>query len=139
VVGREDQAARHSALVAAFRTQILRALGEGRWRFADCFCDKLLAEDPRNLEAWLLKGYLAWRQFQDTQGAVTCFRRVVILGGFESSNAYVARARSSLAQTPGAAELNSSGIGQTSTACGGCRPKTKILEITRGCGSNQRF
>jgi hypothetical protein len=98
VVGREDQAARHNALVAAFRTQILRALGEARWRFADHFCDKLLAEDPRNLEAWLLKGHLAWRQFQDTQGAVTCFRRVVILGGFESSNEYVARARSSLAQ-----------------------------------------
>ena len=98
VVGWENQAQEHNALVAAFRSQILRALGEARWRFADLFCDKLLAEDPRNLETWLLKGHLAWRQFRDDQVALNCFRHVLILGGFESSNEYVARARSSLAQ-----------------------------------------
>jgi hypothetical protein len=98
VVGWEDQAQSSNALVSAFRSQILRALGEGRWRFADHFCDKLLAEDPRNLEAWLLKGHLAWRQFRDDRAALNCFRHVLILGGFESSNEYVARAQSSLAQ-----------------------------------------
>jgi hypothetical protein len=98
VVGRETQAQSDSALVAAFRSQIARALGEGRWRFADHFCDKLLAEDPHNLEAWLVKGHLAWRQFRDTGAALSYFRRVLILGGFESSNEYVARAQSSLAQ-----------------------------------------
>ena len=98
VVGRENEARASTVLVSAFRTQIVRALGEGRWRFADHFCDKLLAEDPRNLEAWLLKGHLAWRQFQDTGAALNYFRRVLILGGFESSNEFVARARSSLAR-----------------------------------------
>jgi hypothetical protein len=98
VVGREDQVQEHDVLVSALRSQIARALKERRWRFADHFCDKLLAEDPRDLETWLLKGHLAWRQFQDNQGALNCFRRVLILGGFESSNEYVARARSSLAQ-----------------------------------------
>ncbi|HQT93234.1 MAG TPA: hypothetical protein PK435_01250 [Thermoanaerobaculaceae bacterium] len=98
VVGRESESEADYALVSAFRAQIVRALGEGRWRFADHFCDKLLAEEPCNLEAWLLKGHLAWRHFQDTRAALNCFQRVVILGGFESSNEYVARARSSLAQ-----------------------------------------
>lgn len=98
VVGRENRGQEHNSLVFALRSQIVRALAERRWRFADLFCDKLLAEDPRDLEAWLLKGHLAWRQFQDSQAALNCFRRVLILGGFESSNEYVARARSSLAQ-----------------------------------------
>jgi hypothetical protein len=98
VVGRENEAQEQNALVSAFRSQIVRALGEGRWRFADHFCDKLLAEDPRDLETWLLKAHLAWRHFRDNQAALNCFRRVLILGGFESSNEYVARARSSLAQ-----------------------------------------
>lgn len=98
VVGREEHVPSDNPLVAAFRSQIARALGEGRWRFADHFCDKLLAEDPRNLEAWLVKGHLAWRQFRDTGAALSCFRRVLILGGFESSNEYVAQARSSLAR-----------------------------------------
>ncbi len=98
VVGRESESQADNALVSAFRAQIVRALGEGRWRFADHFCDKLLVEEPSNLEAWLLKGHLAWRHFHDTRGALNCFQRVVILGGFESSNEYVARARNSLAQ-----------------------------------------
>jgi hypothetical protein len=58
----------------------------------------LLAEDPRHLEAWLIKGHLAWHQFRDSQTALACLRQVVILGGFESSNEYVARAQASLAQ-----------------------------------------
>ena len=82
----------------AFRCQIVRALAEKRWRFADHFCDKLLAEDPRNLEAWLLKGHLAWHRFRDAQAALDCYRHVLILGGFESSNECVAQARASLAQ-----------------------------------------
>jgi len=98
VVGREEQAQNDNLMVAALRSQVARALGEGRWRFADHFCDRLIAEDPRNLEAWLIKGHLAWRQFRDTGTALNCFRRVLILGGFESSNECVARARSSLAR-----------------------------------------
>lgn len=87
-----------TVLVSAFWRQVERALAEGRWRFADHFCDKILAEEPRNLETWLLKGHLAWHYFRDHQRALACFRQVLILGGFESSNACVAQARTSLGQ-----------------------------------------
>ena len=95
---REDSANDRAALRHALRRQIARALSEGRWNFADHFCDRLLAEDPRDLEGLLVKGVLAWRHFQDFSKALHCFREVVILGGFESSNECVARARASLAQ-----------------------------------------
>lgn len=87
-----------NALVTALWRQVERALAEGRWRFADHFCDKILLEDPRNLETWLVKGHLSWHYLRDPQQAVSCFRQVLILGGFESSNAYVAQARTSLTQ-----------------------------------------
>ena len=98
VVGMEDEAGAGNPMVPLFRAQIVRALGEGRWRFADHFCDKLLAEEPGNLEALLLKGHLAWCHFHDTGAALNHFRKVITLGGFESSNEYVARAQSSLAR-----------------------------------------
>jgi hypothetical protein len=46
----------------------------------------------------LVKGHLAWRHFNDHGRALSCFRQVVILGGYESTNEHVARARVSLAQ-----------------------------------------
>ena len=98
VVGGEADPRGKNALVAGFRRQIERALAEGRWRFADHFCDKVLVEDPRNLESWLLKGHLAKHRFNDAATALTCYRQVLILGGFESSNVCVAQARTSLAQ-----------------------------------------
>jgi len=98
VVGADDEEDDREAMVGALGRQISRALSEGRWRFADHFCDKLLDEDPRNLEALLVKGHLAWRRFHETGTAVSCFRRVVMLGGYESSNACVARARACLQQ-----------------------------------------
>jgi hypothetical protein len=96
--GRESGAESRGTLIAGFIRQIERAAAEGRFRFADHFCDKILAEDPRHLEAWLLKGHLACHRFNDVQTAVNCYRKVLILGGFESSNACVAQARVSLAQ-----------------------------------------
>ena len=98
VVGADDRQQDREALVLAFRRQITRSLAEGRWRFADHFCDKLLAENPRDLEAWLVKGHLAWRRFHEDGKALNCFRQVVILGGYESSNACVARAQACLQQ-----------------------------------------
>jgi hypothetical protein len=95
---RDGDAQERAVLVAAFRQQISRALDENRWSFANHFCDELLAEDPRNLEAWLVKGHLAWRRFDDPGKALNYFRQVVILGGYESSNACVARARASMQQ-----------------------------------------
>lgn len=97
-IRRDSKAQEQAVLVAAFRQQISRALEEGRWSFAEHFCDKLLVEDPHNLEAWLVKGHLAWRRFNEPGKALNCFRQVLILGGYESSNACVARARTSLQQ-----------------------------------------
>lgn len=97
-IRRDSKAQEQAVLVAAFRQQISRALEEGRWSFAEHFCDKLLVEDPHNLEAWLVKGHLAWRRFNEPGKALNCFRKVLILGGHESSNACVARARTSLQQ-----------------------------------------
>lgn len=97
-IRREAEAQDRAVLVAAFRQQVSRALEEGRWSFADHFCDKIIAEDARNLEAWLVKGHLAWRRFGEPLKALSCFRQVLILGGYDSSNACVARARTSLQQ-----------------------------------------
>jgi hypothetical protein len=98
VVGTDGKQQDREALVLAFRRQITRSLAEGRWRFADHFCDALLAESPRDLETWLVKGHLAWRRFHEAGKAVSCFRKVVMLGGYESSNACVARAQACLRQ-----------------------------------------
>jgi hypothetical protein len=98
ISGREETSEDRNALIAGFLRQIERAVAEGRFRFADHFCDKILAEDPRHLQTWLLKGHLARHRFRDVPTAVNCYRRVLILGGFESSNVCVAQARASLAQ-----------------------------------------
>jgi hypothetical protein len=98
VITRDEDSEERYGYTSALRRQVSRALAEGRWHFADHFCDKLLAEEPRDLEAWLVKGLLAWKRFKDFSKALTCFRKVLILGGFESSNECVARARASLSQ-----------------------------------------
>ena len=98
IAGEPAQVRDRAVLVAAFWKQVERALSEGRWRFADHFCDKILAEDPRSLETWLLKGHLAWHYLRDHRAALSCFRQVLILGGFESANACVEQARKSLEQ-----------------------------------------
>jgi hypothetical protein len=96
VVGGEPEERSRAALTQAFHRQIERALAEERWHFAAHFCDKLLAEEPRDLWAWLLKGDLSWYRFRDAKTAVECYRKVLILGAFESSNECVAQARASL-------------------------------------------
>ena len=98
VVNGSGKSEEKAALVGALRRQLGRALTEERWHFADHFCDKILAEDPNHLESWLVKGHLAWRVFNEPTEAVSHFRRVVILGGFESANECVAQARASLAR-----------------------------------------
>jgi hypothetical protein len=98
VIGGESGEREKTALISGFRRQIERALAEQRFRFADHFCDKILSEYPRDQEILLLKGHLAHHHFRDPQTAVTCYREVLILGGFESSNVCVAQARASLAR-----------------------------------------
>lgn len=87
-----------AVLAAALRRQLGRAVSEKRWHFASHFCERILAENPRDLEMWLVRGYLAWHHLGDTGRAVESFRQVLILGGYESSNEYVQQARSALAQ-----------------------------------------
>ena len=87
-----------AVLISALRRQLGRAVAEKRWHFASHFCDRILGEDPRDLEMWLLRGYLAWHHLGDAAKAVESFRKVLILGGFESSNEYVQQARASLGQ-----------------------------------------
>lgn len=98
VVNGKGKREERAAFIAALRRQVERAISEKRWRFADRFCDRILAEEPNDLQTWLIKGHLAWRYLDSPSTAVSCFQKVVILGGFESSNACVAQARASLAQ-----------------------------------------
>jgi len=98
VSGDVSRAREETTLVAAFRRQIERAIREGRWRFADHFCDKILAEDPRSLDTWLLKGHLAWHRFRDAGAALECYRQVLVLGAYDSSRAEVAEARRAIAE-----------------------------------------
>lgn len=87
-----------NTLVAAFQRHIERALREGRWRFADHFCDKILAENPRRIDTWLLKGHLAWHRFRDPGTALDCYRQVLVLGGYDSSLPEVNEARRAIAE-----------------------------------------
>jgi len=98
VAGGASRTQQESTLIAAFRRQVERALQEGRWRFADHFCDKILAEDPRNIETWLLKGHLAWHRFRDARTAIECYRQVLVLGGYDSARAEVGEARRAIAE-----------------------------------------
>lgn len=98
LTGGSVRAREESALIAAFRRQIERALQEGRWRFADHFCDKILAENPRSIDTWLLKGHLAWHRFRDARTALDCYRQVVVLGGYDSSLSEVEEARRAIAE-----------------------------------------
>ncbi len=98
MAGGTSRVREESALIAAFRRQVERALHEGRWRFADHFCDKILAEDPRNIETWLLKGHLAWHRFRDAGTAIECYRQVLLLGGYDSSRAEVREARDAISE-----------------------------------------
>lgn len=51
VVNGNETREEKAAFVVALRRQVERALSEERWHFADRFCDKIIAEDPNNLES----------------------------------------------------------------------------------------
>lgn len=89
---------RQQVWAATLRRNIQRALEEGRYAFAIRYCQELLEVDPRDVEAWLLRGHLAWKHEKNEALAVECYRKVLILGGYDSSNASVAKARACLAQ-----------------------------------------
>lgn len=89
---------RQQVWAATLRRNMQRALEEGRYAFALKYCQELLEVAPRDVEAWLLRGHLAWKHEKNEALAVACYRNVLILGGYDSSNASVAKARACLAQ-----------------------------------------
>lgn len=89
---------RQAVWVATLKENLDRALQERRYPFALKYCQELLEVAPRDLEGWLIRGHLAWKHENNLALAVECYRKVLILGGYDSSNASVAKARACLAQ-----------------------------------------
>jgi hypothetical protein len=50
------------------------------------------------LPGWLVRGHLAWKYEKDLTKAIQCYQKVIILGGYEKTNQFVAQAQASLAQ-----------------------------------------
>ncbi len=82
-----------SSLIGVYRRHAARAISEERWAAADIFLDRILEVDPRNLEAWLMKGHLHRFCHGDEEKALECYRRVIILGGYDTSDRHVHRAQ----------------------------------------------
>lgn len=98
ILGTWGKESRRKVWVQTLLENIERALAEKRFAFALRFCDELLREDPQNLQGWLIRGHLAWKLQKDNAKAIECYRQVLILGGYESSNVFVAQARTCLTQ-----------------------------------------
>jgi hypothetical protein len=79
-----------------YRRHAARALAEERWQIAEIFLDRILDIDPMNTEAWLMKGHLRQHCREDEEAAVTCYRKVISLCGYDSEHPHVQRARQSL-------------------------------------------
>jgi len=82
-----------SGLIGVYRRHAARAISEERWAAAGIFLERILEVDPRNLEAWLMKGHLHRFCHGDEETALECYRRVVVLGGYDTSNRHVLRAQ----------------------------------------------
>ncbi|MCS7183699.1 MAG: hypothetical protein NZ869_11405 [Thermoanaerobaculum sp.] len=89
---------RQEVWVNTLMKNLQRALEEQRFAFAVRSCEELLAVDPTNLDAWLIRGHLAWKHENNPALALKCYRKVLILGGYDSSSEPVAQARACLAQ-----------------------------------------
>lgn len=85
-----------AAAIHVYRRHAARAITEERWASAEIFLDRILELDPRHTEAWLMKGHLAQHCRQDPDSAVSCYRKVITLCGFDSAHPHVQRARESL-------------------------------------------
>ena len=83
-------------VITVYRRHAARAMSEDRWSVAEIFLDRILDVDPHSTEAWLMKGLLRQHCKDDGESAVQCFRRVITLGGYDSANPHVQRARQSL-------------------------------------------
>ncbi len=94
--GAAEPAPARAGAISVYRRHAARAMSEERWSVAEIFFDRILEVDPHHTEAWLMKGLLRQHCRQDDQTALECFQRVIRLGGFDSANPHVERARHSL-------------------------------------------
>ncbi len=83
-------------LIRVYRRHAARAISEERWPAATIFLDRILEVDPRNTEAWLMKGALSQHCVQDEAAALDCYRRVITLCGYDEAHPHVQRARRSI-------------------------------------------
>jgi hypothetical protein len=79
-----------------YRSHAARALSEERWDVAEIFLDRILAVEPHNTEAWLMKGHLSQHCRSDEMHAVNCYRKVIGICGEDSEHPHAAKARHSL-------------------------------------------
>ena len=94
--GGSPTANRPDELIRVYRRHAARALAEERWQVAEIFLDRILEIDARNTEAWLMKGHLRDHCREDEEAAVSCYRKVISLCGYDTAHPHVQRARRSL-------------------------------------------
>ncbi len=82
--------------IRVYRRHAARAISEERWPAAEIFFDRILELVPGHTEAWLMKGWLREHCHHDEESALTCYRKVITLGGYDGENPHVQRARQSL-------------------------------------------
>ncbi len=79
-----------------YRRYAARAIADERWAAAEVFLDRMLEVDPRHTEAWLMKGHLYRHCKNDLNAAIECYRKVIVLGGYDMSDQHVRAAHDSL-------------------------------------------
>jgi tetratricopeptide (TPR) repeat protein len=85
-------------MIGVYRRHAVRAVAEERWAAAGIFLDRILEVDPRHTEAWLMKGHLYRHCLGNTEAALSCYRKVIVLGAYDTTHPHVRRAQQSLEQ-----------------------------------------
>ena len=85
-------------MIGVYRRHAVRAVAEERGAAAGIFLDRILEVDPRHTEAWLMKGHLYRHCLGNTEAALSCYRKVIVLGAYDTTHPHVRRAQQSLEQ-----------------------------------------
>ena len=85
-----------SSAIPVFRRHAARAMSDERWASALIFLDRILEIEPGNTEAWLTKAHIHLFGRGDEQAAIACYRKVIVLGGYDTSDPHVRKAQSTL-------------------------------------------
>ena len=83
-------------VIRVYRRHAARALSEERWGSAEIFLDRILDVEPHNTEALLMKGYLNQHCLKNHEAALTHFRRVITLCGFDLQHPHAQQAKRSV-------------------------------------------